>query len=152
MNLLSNKVISLYDYKRTKENFNDFIAEYQTTKLECASLCMPTITQQYSEKTNGNNFPVSKTENYVVKKSLLEDKCFKYVDEIMLVFRDLSHDEQAYFVSKYEKGESEMDFEANEHISHKYMIHIKKSCIIKFATYFGFSVRKPKRSIDVSVG
>jgi len=142
MKTLDYQVINIYDYHSTKDNFMKFIAEYNAIKLECASLNLPKITSSWSERTSPTNYPESKTEIYVARKIELENKYFEFFDKIKLVFSTLSAEEQAYFVSRFEEGMTEAYYEEKENISHKHLIHLNKSCIIKFATVLGFAVRK----------
>lgn len=144
MKLLSSEVIEKYDYKKTRSMVDEFMQEFEENYYRYINILPPSITSRLTEvKVQLSGVPTSKVESYVIKRIECYEEYEKYLEAILRVVENFSAQEQHFFKSIYFIGNTELMLEDELQCSAKKIIHIKKSCIIKFALAFNKAVLRP---------
>ena len=134
MKLLSNEVIKKYDYQKTRSAVNEFMEGFEENYFRYISILPPSITSHLSEiKVQTSMTSTSALERYIIKKIELEEEFIQNLDLVLKIVDGLTFEEQHYFKGVFFLGNSESMIMEELQCAEKRLIHIKKSCILKFA-------------------
>ena len=134
MKLLSNEVIKKYNYQKTRYEVDKFMDDFEENYFKYISVLPPSITSHISEINVQSSRPsASAIERYVINVSEFKEEFLKNLKTVMKVVNTFTREEEQYFKKYYFRGISENDIMEDLKCSIKRIIHIKKSCIIKFA-------------------
>ena len=134
MKLLDNETIKKYDYKKTRANVDLFMKDYEENYFKYIGILPPNMTSHLCEiRVQMSRVNSSKVEKYVIKKIETEQDFLEYLSTILSIVDNLTIEEQHYFKGTYFIGNSESIISEELKCAETRMIHIKKSCIIKFA-------------------
>ncbi len=143
MKLLDNEIIKKYDYKLTKTNVDRFMKNFEEYYFKYIGILPPSITTHLCEvKVQISRVSSSQVEKYVIKKIESEKDFLDYLNTILSIVDNLSIEEQHYFKGTYFIGNSESIIAEELRCAYTRMVHIKKSCIIKFALAIERAVEK----------
>ena len=144
MNVLSKKIISKYNYSKTKEYVEDelFTIKHLGTKLMC--LLPPDAGRNIStsDRVDSNYSLGSKQERYVEKKDQLERELEKEKHKYNESFKLMTEDELIIFEEMFIYQLSDIDIEDKYGWSNTKINHLRKSFMIKFALSKGMYFEK----------
>lgn len=134
MKLLDNKTIMKYDYKKTRANVDQFMKDYEENYFKYIGVLPPCLTSHLCEiRVQMSRVNSSKVEKYVIKRIETEQEFLDYLNTILSIVDNLTIEEQHYFKGAFFIGNSENIISEELKCAETRIIHIKKSCIIKFA-------------------
>ena len=145
MKLLKNEILVKYDYKKTKANVDKYMDRFGEDYFKYIGVLPPNITSHLCEvKVQTSRTLSSSVERYVVQKIELEGEreFIDYLNTIFNIVDNFTEEEQHYFKGVYFLGNNENIISEELRCAIKKLIHIKKSCIIKFALAINQAVRK----------
>ena len=142
---LSSSIVEKYDYKRTKEKVDKFMAPLCEKIYEFSNLTPPTISSQIKEifvqESRFNNNP---TERYVLKKLTTEEEVKEYFEVIQSIVDSLNDIEKICFKAEYLSYLSIEKLVEASFLSESTIKRIRKSVIIKVALVLNLAVLKGK--------
>lgn len=143
---LSNMIIEKYDYKKTKQNVDKFMAPLCEKIMEFRSITPPNITSHLKDvvvqETKRNSSP---TERYVIKKLDTKEEVEEYYAVIQSIIDLLNEVEKICFKAEYLSELTIEKLVEKTNLSESTIKRIRKSCIIKFALALDLAILKGKK-------
>lgn len=132
---LSNKEIKRYNYIKTKEYVDDilFDLKHLGTKLMCLTPPDSGRHVSFLDKVQESKTKGSKIEKYIEKKDYIEREIKKELSKIEDSILLMTPNEKLLFEEVYIYQNTDFDIEEKLGWSHKKVLHIKKSFVIKIA-------------------
>lgn len=141
VSLLSLKIVSLYDYAKTKENIDQKMRNFEIDTYKYSEITPPTITPNYDVKYE--QYTVSKIDkvgSYVEKKLDKLQEVNEFYSQLSIILKRLTKEERIYFCDTYFNKKSEAAIREKLYIGSSTLTRIKESCIIKVALFFDKAV------------
>ena len=136
--MLSNSIINLYDYDKTRENVNCMIDNYLKLQYKYINIQTPKITTNYEVRYEC--YVPKKTDpvgRYIERKFDAYNEVEEFYGEMTDVFARMNKDEKVFFTENLLNKKSEEYVAEKLGISRKGLKPIKYSCVIKLAIAFG---------------
>ena len=140
---LSDRLMDMYDYKKTKTNLELFFEDLEEYKYTCIELLPPRITPNYEVKYEMfTNNKVDKVGDYVEKKIKLLDKVSDIYDKLSRILNHFSDFEKEIYLNIFEYKLSEFETSNKLLISERTIRIYKRSVILKLAIGLDIAVKR----------
>lgn len=139
--LLSNAVVTLYNYAETKKNVDEFMKKLERDSYKYYELTPPKMTPNYEIIYNGTQSHKTDSVGKYVEEKLDKLKELNEKYELLAeVMKRFTKEEKIYFIGSYFNKLSEVILCEKLNMGNSSLKRIKKSSIIKVALCFNKEV------------